>query len=53
MVHLITETYLPALSSSREETFNFLQSVREISEGKMTLEKEFAMSTKQVVEMYE
>ncbi len=52
MVQLCMNKYLPALPS-REETFNMLTILRETTEGKMILEKEFAICTKQLVEMYE
>jgi hypothetical protein len=52
MVKLCIEKYLPALPS-REETFNMLTVLRESTEGKMFLEREYAVCTKQLVEMYE
>jgi 26S proteasome regulatory subunit N5 len=38
---------------SREEKFNLLSSLREATEGKMFVEREYASCTRQVVEMYE
>jgi hypothetical protein len=38
---------------SREEKFNLLSVLREATEGKMFVEREYATCTKQVVEMYE
>jgi 26S proteasome regulatory subunit N5 len=52
MVQLVISKFLPVLPS-REETFNMLTILRETSDGKMILEKEYAMCTKQLVEMYE
>jgi len=54
MVKLCVETYLPALASqSREETFLMLGVLREVSEGKMFLEAEYAHCTRQLCEMLE
>jgi 26S proteasome regulatory subunit N5 len=53
MVKLINETYLPTLQGHRDETFTFLQTIRDVSEGKMTLEREYAVTTKRLVEMLE
>lgn len=54
MVKLCVETYLPALASqSREETFLMLGVLREVSEGKMFLEAEYAQCTRQLCEMLE
>lgn len=52
MVQLVTSKFLPALPS-REEIFNMLTVLRECTEGKMILEREYAQCTKQLVEMYE
>lgn len=38
---------------SREETFLMLGVLREVSEGKMFLEAEYAQCTKQLCEMHE
>lgn len=52
MVTLVHEEYLPKITQ-REEIFNFLTTLREVTEGKMMLEKEYAGVTKRLVEMYE
>jgi len=52
IVQLVLNTYYPTITT-REEKFNFLTSLREVSEGKMMLEREYAQVTKQLVEMYE
>lgn len=54
MVKLCVDTYLPELAAqSREETFWMLAVLREVSEGKMFLEGEFAQCTRQLCEMHE
>ena len=52
MVQLVVSKFLPALPS-REETFNMLTVLREVTDGKMILEREYSQVTKQLVEMYE
>lgn len=52
MVQLVVSKFLPTLTT-REETFNMLTVLRECTEGKMILEREYAQCTKQLVEMYE
>ena len=52
MVELVLNTYLPQVPS-REEKFAFLNTLREICDGKMFLEREYATITRNVVEMYE
>jgi 26S proteasome regulatory subunit N5 len=52
MVQLCVTKFLPALPS-REETFNMLTVLRECTDGKMILEREYSQCTKQLVEMYE
>jgi 26S proteasome regulatory subunit N5 len=49
---LVLNTYYPELTS-REEKFNFLTTLREVTEGKMMLEREYSQVTKSLVEMYE
>jgi hypothetical protein len=51
-VQLCINKFLPLLPS-RETVFNMLTVLREASEGKMFLEREYATCTKQLVEMYE
>jgi hypothetical protein len=46
MVQLCLNKFLPALQNSREETFNMLTVLRESTEGKMILEREYAATTK-------
>lgn len=48
----LCQSYLPQLPS-REEKFHLLSTLREATEGKMFVEREYATSTKQLVEMYE
>jgi 26S proteasome regulatory subunit N5 len=52
MVQLVVSKFLPALPS-REEVFNMLTVLREVTDGKMILEREYSQVTKQLVEMYE
>jgi hypothetical protein len=44
---------MPQVSGSREETYNFLTTLREVTEGKMILEREYSIVTKMLCEMYE
>lgn len=53
MVQLVMNSYMPDLKASRVETFNMLTTLREVTEGKMILEREYATCTRQLVEMYE
>lgn len=53
MVQVCMTKYLPELVNTRVETFNFLTTLREVTEGKFVLEREFAQTTRQLVEMYE
>jgi 26S proteasome regulatory subunit N5 len=52
MVQLCHSKFLPLLPS-QEEVFNMLTTLREVSEGKMILEREYAQCTQQLVMMYE
>lgn len=51
MVRLALNTFLPTLT--REEKFNLLSTLREATEGKMFVEREYATCTRQLVEMLE
>lgn len=52
MVQLCYSKFLPQLPTP-EEVFNMLTTLREVSEGKMILEREYAQCTQQLVKMYE
>ena len=52
MVALCMNDFLEKLPT-REEKFNFLQSLREACEGKMFLEREYADNTRRYIEMLE
>ena len=52
MVQLALNTILPSLPS-REEKFKLLQTLREATDGKMFVEREFSITVKQLVEMLE
>jgi 26S proteasome regulatory subunit N5 len=52
MVQLLINEFLP-LMPTREEKYNLLSNLREATDGKMFLEREFANSTKWLCEMLE
>lgn len=52
MVQLMINDFLPNMPT-REEKYNLLQTIRDASDGKMFLEREFANSTKWLCEMLE
>lgn len=52
MVALCMNTFMEKLPS-REERFTMLNTLRTATEGKIFLEREYAKSTKDLVEMYE
>ena len=52
MVDLCMNTFLNQLPT-REEKFTFLQTLREATDGKMFLEREYAQCTRQLIEMLE
>jgi len=52
MVQLLINEFLP-LMPNREEKYNLLSTIREASDGKMFLEREYANSTKWLCEMLE
>lgn len=53
MTQLALTSFLPSNDLSREEKFNLLSTLREATEGKMFVEREYATCTRQLVEMYE
>lgn len=52
MVALCMTTFMEKLPS-REERFTMLNTLRTATEGKIFLEREYAKTTKDLVEMYE
>lgn len=52
IVQTVLNKYMPELPS-REEKFHFLETMREISNGKIFLETEYAAMTKQLCQMFE
>ena len=53
MTQLALDNFLPSNDLSREEKFNLLSTLREATEGKMFVEREYATTTRQLVQMYE